>query len=295
MSAPRRRLSRFFFDQRTMLPDDPLSLPYHPPARERFMKPLKLLLALACALGSVAAFADENTLRFGVEAQYPPFESKAADGSLQGFDIDIGNAVCTTAHLACKWVQTSFDGLIPALQGRKFDAINSAMNATDKRREVIDFTSIIYRVPSRLIARSDSGLVATPAALKGKRVGVLQASIQETYAKVHWEPVGVSVVPYQDQNQIYADLAAGRLDATLLLAPAGQKGFLSRPEGKGFGFVGEPVRDDRILGGGVAFGIRKGDDALRERLNAAIAKLESDGTVTSLAHKYFGDINVSPQ
>ncbi|QBR03285.1 ABC transporter substrate-binding protein [Paraburkholderia pallida] len=259
------------------------------------MKLSKMLLALACACAAVPAFADTTALRFGLEAQYPPFESKAADGSLQGFDIDIGNAVCAATHLTCKWVETSFDGLIPALNGRKFDAINSAMNATAKRREAIDFTTVIYRVPTRLIARSDSGLTPTPASLKGKRVGVLQSSIQETYAKAHWEPEGVSVVAYQDQNQIYADLAAGRLDATLLLAPAGQTGFLSRPDGKGFAFVGAPVRDDAILGSGIAFGLRKGDDALRQRLNAAIAKLEADGTVASLARKYFGDIDVSPK
>ncbi|WP_028220626.1 ABC transporter substrate-binding protein [Paraburkholderia oxyphila] len=259
------------------------------------MKLSKMLLALACACAAVPAFADTTALRFGLEAQYPPFESKAANGSLQGFDIDIGNAVCAATHLTCKWVETSFDGLIPALNGRKFDAINSAMNATAKRREAIDFTTVIYRVPTRLIARSDSGLTPTPASLKGKRVGVLQSSIQETYAKAHWEPEGVSVVAYQDQNQIYADLTAGRLDATLLLAPAGQTGFLSRPDGKGFAFVGAPVRDDAILGSGVAFGLRKGDDALRQRLNAAIAKLEADGTVASLARKYFGDIDVSPK
>ncbi|MCG5071935.1 ABC transporter substrate-binding protein [Paraburkholderia tagetis] len=259
------------------------------------MKLRKMLLALACAGAALPALADTTTLRFGVEAQYPPFESKAADGSLQGFDIDIGKAVCAQTHLACKWVETSFDGLIPALNGRKFDAINSAMNATAKRREAIDFTTVIYRVPSRLIARSDSGLTATAASLKGKRVGVLQSSIQETYAKAHWEPEGVNVVPYQDQNQIYADLTAGRLDATLLLAPAGQTGFLSKPDGKDFAFVGAPVRDDTILGNGVALGLRKGDTALRERLNAAIAKLEADGTVASLARKYFGDIDVSPK
>ncbi|MGK8797073.1 ABC transporter substrate-binding protein [Burkholderia cenocepacia] len=68
------------------------------------------------------------------------------------------------------------------------------------------------------MARTDSGLLPTPESLKGKRVGVLQASIQETYAKAHWEPAGVSVVAYQDQNQAYADLVSGRLDATLVLA-----------------------------------------------------------------------------
>lgn len=82
------------------------------------MKHLKLWLALACAFASGAAFAEApQTLRFGLEAQYPPFESKAANGELQGFDIDVGNAVCQTAKLSCKWVETSFDGLIPALQG----------------------------------------------------------------------------------------------------------------------------------------------------------------------------------
>ncbi|MBV8628282.1 MAG: transporter substrate-binding domain-containing protein, partial [Paraburkholderia sp.] len=148
------------------------------------MKLLRNLLALACAFASVSAIAaDASTLRYGIEAQYPPFESKGANGELQGFDIDIGNAVCATAHLKCSWVETSFDGLIPALQGRKFDAINSAMNATDKRREAIDFTKIIYRVPTQLIARNGSGLLPTAESLKGKHVGVLQASIQETYAK----------------------------------------------------------------------------------------------------------------
>ena len=262
------------------------------------MKLLKCLLGLVCAGASLAAAcaanaADTATLRFGLEAQYPPFESKGPNGALQGLDIDVGNAVCAAAHMSCKWVETSFDGLIPALQGRKFEAINSAMNATEQRRQAIDFTTVVYRVPSQLIARSDSGLLPTPASLKGKRVGVLQGSIQETFAKVHWEPAGVIVLPYQDQNQVYTDLIAGRLDGTLVLAPAGQTGFLSKPEGKGYGFVGQPVRDDKILGSGIAYGIRKGDTALRDQLNAAIAKVQADGTVKTLAAKYLGNIDVS--
>jgi lysine/arginine/ornithine transport system substrate-binding protein len=265
--------------------------------KEIDMKLVKNLLMLACAFASVATAsamaADATSLRYGLEAQYPPFESKGSNGELQGFDIDVGNAVCKTANLKCSWVETSFDGLIPALQGRKFDAINSAMNATEKRRQAIDFTNVIYRVPTQLIARKDSGLQPTPESLKGKRVGVLQASIQETYAKAHWENAGVTVVPYQDQNQVYADLVAGRLDATLVLAPAGQTGFLSRPDGKDFAFVGQAVRDDKILGSGVAFGIRKGDTALRNQLNAAISKVQADGTVKTLAEKYFGNIDVS--
>ncbi|WP_257811701.1 transporter substrate-binding domain-containing protein [Burkholderia glumae] len=254
-------------------------------------------LALAAALACGGAFAaqPQATLRFGVEAQYAPFESKAADGTLQGFDIDLGNAVCRLAQLSCQWVEASFDGLIPALQGRKFDAINSAMNATAQRRQAIAFTTIIYRVPTQLIARTASGLLPTAASLAGKRVGVLQGSIQEAYANAHWANAGVAVLAYQDQSQVYADLVAGRLDATLVLAPAGQRGFLSRPDGKGFGFVGQPMRDDRMLGSGIGFGLREGDDALKARLDGAIERLKADGTVQALGRKYFGAIDISAQ
>jgi lysine/arginine/ornithine transport system substrate-binding protein len=253
-----------------------------------------LLLALSlCSTAAFAADTGANTLRYGIEAQYPPFESKSASGELQGLDIDVGNAVCAEAKLSCTWVETSFDGLIPALEGRKFDAINSAMNATDQRRQAIDFTTVVYRVPTQLIAKTGSGLLPTPESLKGKSIGVLQGSIQETYAKAHWANAGVTVVPYQDQNQAYTDLKSGRLDGTLVLAPAGQSGFLSKPDGAGYSFVGGPVRDDKILGSGIAYGLRKGDTALKARLDAAIAKLKANGTIAQYAKKYLGDIDVS--
>lgn len=167
------------------------------------------------------------------------------------------------------------------------------MNATDQRRQAIDFTTVVYRVPTQLIAKTGSGLEPTPASLKGKNIGVLQGSIQENFAKAHWASAGVNVVPYQDQNQAYTDLKAGRLDGTLVLSAAGQTGFLSKPDGQGYSFVGGPVSDDKILGSGIAFGIRKGDDALKQRLNTAIAKLKADGTIAKFAKKYLGDIDVS--
>jgi lysine/arginine/ornithine transport system substrate-binding protein len=257
------------------------------------MKKLKIALLLGCAVASFSALADGSTLKFGLEAQYPPFESKSATGELQGFDIDLGNAVCAAASVKCEWVDTSFDGLIAALQARKFDAINSAMNVTEKRRQAIDFTNVIYRVPSKLIAKKDSGLLPTTGSLKGKHIGVLQGSIQESYAQAHWAPEGVDIVSYQDQSQVYLDLSSGRLDGTLVLAPAGQSGFLSRPDGKDYGFVGDAVRDDKILGSGIAFGLRKGDTQLKEKLDTAVAKVQKDGVVKELSKKYFGNIDVS--
>lgn len=253
------------------------------------------ITALTLALGMMCTFSafTAGELRYGVEAEYPPFESRNTAGELEGFDIDLGNAICKAAQLKCSWVETSFDALIPGLVAKKFDAINSAMNITEQRRKSIDFTQPIYRIPSQLVGKADSGMETTPEGLKGKTIGVLQGSIQETFAKEHWEKHGVTVVSYKDQNMAWADLLNGRIDASLVMSAAGQAGFLSKPQGKGFGFIGKPVADDTILGSGIGYGLRKGDEASKKQLDAAIDKVRADGTITRLAAKYFPGIDVS--
>ena len=246
--------------------------------------------ATAAAAGSVSA-ADPKELRFGVEASYAPFESKSATGQLQGFDIDVGNAVCAKLNVKCVWVENDFDGLIPALQARKFDAINSDMTITEQRKQAIAFTDPIYTIPNQLIAKKGSGLQPVVASLKGKHVGVLQGTIQETYAKAKWAPAGIDVVSYQTQDQVYADLSSGRLDAAFQDSEAASKGFLKRPQGAGFDFAGPTVSDQKLLGSGVGYGVRKSDKALLEKLNGALAALKADGTIDKIAAKYF-DVKV---
>ncbi|SUB16701.1 Lysine-arginine-ornithine-binding periplasmic protein precursor [Pantoea agglomerans] len=75
-------------------------------------------------------------------------------GELEGFDIELGNAICKAGNFSCHWVESSFDALIPALQAKKFDAINSAMNITEARARSIAFTQPIYRIPTMLVAKT---------------------------------------------------------------------------------------------------------------------------------------------
>jgi lysine/arginine/ornithine transport system substrate-binding protein len=250
--------------------------------------PLSLLVA-AALFGSVGTVSAEtqNTLRFGIEAAYPPFESKSPTGQLQGFDIDVGNAVCAKMGVKCEWVENAFDGLIPALQARKFDAINSAMNITEKRKQTIDFTPPIYIVPIVMVAKRGSGLLPDVKSLQGKRVGVLQGSSQEDFLKSHWANAGVSVVSYADQDQVYADLVAGRLDAAVQEAQTVEDGFLKKPAGHDYAITGQPLSDPATLGEGTGFGMRKGDKALAAKVDAALTALKKDGTLSALSQKYF--------
>lgn len=238
-----------------------------------------------------AQAADLKEIRFGVEASYAPFESKSPSGELIGFDIDVGNAVCAKLKVKCVWVENSFDGLIPALQARKFDAINSDMTITDQRKAAINFTNPIYAIPNQLIAKKGSKILPTADGLKGAHVGVLQGSIQETYAKAKWATAGIDVVSYQAQDQVYADLAAGRLDAAFQDAEAASKGFLKTPQGAGFAFAGPAVADEKLLGAGVGFGVAKNNHALKAALDQALADLKADGTIDKLGSKYF-DVKV---
>ncbi|WP_322090325.1 ABC transporter substrate-binding protein [Burkholderia cenocepacia] len=248
---------------------------------------LSLCAAAALACAAVTAHAEPTTLRFGIEAAYPPFESKTPSGQLQGFDVDVGNAVCANLNMKCVWVENAFDGLIPALQARKFDAINSAMNITAKRKQSIDFTPPIYVVPIVMVAKRGSPLKPDVASLRGKHVGVLQGSSQEDFLKAHWANAGVAVVSYQDQDQIYADLVAGRLDAAVQEAQTAQDGFLDKPAGRDYQIVGEPLKDPAKLGEGTGFGLRKNDKALQAKIVGALDALKKDGTLSALSQKYF--------
>jgi lysine/arginine/ornithine transport system substrate-binding protein len=251
---------------------------------------LQLSLFVAAALGgsfgTVGAQA-QDTLRFGIEAAYPPFESKSPSGQLQGFDVDVGNAVCAKLGVKCVWVENAFDGLIPALEARKFDVINSAMNITEKRRQSIAFTKPIYVVPIVMVARRGSGLLPDAKKLQGKRVGVLQGSSQEDFLKRHWATAGVTVVSYADQDQVYTDLIAGRLDAAVQEAQTAQDGFLGKPAGRDYAISGEPLSDPATLGEGTGWGMRKSDKALHAKVDAALDALKKDGTLSSLSQKYF--------
>jgi ABC-type amino acid transport substrate-binding protein len=92
---------------------------------------------------------------------------------------------------------------------------------------------------------------------------------------------------YQNQDQVYADLKTGRLDASLQDEVQASDGFLKTPEGKGFAFAGPELDDPKILGSAAANGVRKVDTELRDALNKALAELITDGTYQAIAKKYF--------
>ena len=246
---------------------------------------LSLLLGLSVASSAFAALP--QTVRIGTDATYAPFSSKDAKGDFVGFDIDLGNEMCKRMSVKCTWVGSDFDSLIPSLKAKKIDAIISSLSITEKRQQEIAFSEKLYAANSRLIAAKGS----TIESLKGKHVGVLQGSTQEGYANDNWRNKGIDVVAYQNQDLIYSDLAAGRLDAAFQDEVAASEGFLKQPAGKEFAFAGPAVKDKKYFGEGTGIGLRQSDTELKAAFDKAFDELRKDGTYDKMAKKYF-DFNV---
>lgn len=251
------------------------------------MKKLMLLGALALTALAQPVFADEKPLKIGIEAAYPPFASKAPDGSIVGFDYDIGNALCAEMKVKCTWVEQEFDGLIPALKVRKIDAILSSMSITEDRKKSVDFTDRYYSTQARLVMKDGTTVSDSLDELKGKKIGVQRGSIHDSFAKKVLEPKGAEIKSYSSQNEIYLDIKAGRLDGTVADATLLQDGFLKTDAGKGYAFVGPAFTDPAYFGDGIGIAVRKGDKANVERINAAITAIRANGEYKKIQDKYF--------
>jgi arginine/ornithine transport system substrate-binding protein len=251
------------------------------------MKQFVLLGGIALSLIAANLFAAEKPLRIGIEAAYPPFAYKEANGEIAGFDVDIGNALCAEMRVECQWVEQEFDGLIPSLKVKKVDAILSSMTITEERRKSVDFTNKYYYSPARLVMKEGSTVAADFSNLKGMRIGVQRSTTTDRFASKVLAEAGVEVVRYSSQNEIYLDLMSGRLQGTLADAIPVDEGFLKTDSGKGFAFVGPSFTDPKFFGEGAGIAVRKGDSELLGKINDAITAVRASGEYQKIQSKYF--------
>ena len=234
---------------------------------------------------TAAAVATQETIRIGVEGAYPPFSKVDADGKLSGFDIDIANALCADMKAKCELIKQDWDGIIPALLAKKYDAIIASMSITEERKQKVNFTKRYYQSPARFIHKTGSGATISKEGLNGKSVGVQRGTVSDKFITgVFGE--GVDIKRYGTQEEAYLDLNAGRIemifaDAFVLME------FLAKDEGKAYEFIGDSYTDAKYFGEGIGIAIRKDDSALEAKLNASIDSIRSNGTYDKVSKKYF--------
>ena len=255
---------------------------------------MKKLLTLVVVVVLVAAGGvhakDWKTVRIGVEGAYPPFSYVTPEGELAGFDIDIAKALVKAMGADVKLVAQDWDGIIPALLAKKYDAIIASMSITEERKKKVAFSNKYYNTPAKFICKK--GLMAefSRANVKGKKVGVQLATIHDRYLTDNYGK-DVEIKRYGTQDEAYLDLTAGRVDMLLADSIALSDGFLKKPEGNDYQFIGPDLSDPKWFGDGAGIAIRKQDTDLVEKFNAAIKQIRADGTYKKIQDKYF-DFNV---
>lgn len=237
-------------------------------------------------LGATGVMAAEQKIRVGTEGTYRPFSYYDASGKLVGFEVELVQAICEKIKADCEFVIMQFDGLTPALQEGKIDAIASGMRITEKRKKILDFTDKYYTPAARFVTCTHKDQTdLSPEALKDWTIGTQSATSNADYLAANFEGKA-DIRLYKSMDEVYLDLASGRLDAALSSSFVGYD-FVHSEKGKDCVFLGEILNDPKFFGAGVGMGLRKGDDKLRLMLNDGITAVNADGTFDAINARYW--------
>jgi octopine/nopaline transport system substrate-binding protein len=268
-------------------------------------------IAAALALGitaGAAAAKDWSHVKIATEGAYPPWNATDSSGQLVGFEVDLAQELCQRMGAECEIVAQDWEGIIPALQAGKYDAIMAGMSITDERQQVIDFSESYWTTPAYFAVLKDSDLAkvdlpkdtldlstvepdeqaaidALKKALDGKSVGVQVATIHANFLENELGDV-VEVRKYDTQENLDLDLEAGRIDAALADMSYWNP-LLETDKGKDFTLIG-PGLTKGPFGKGVGVGVRKEDEDLKAMFNKAIDEVREDGTLSKLGQQWFG-------
>jgi len=275
-----------------------------------FKKTILTVLASLFIIGNVSA----EKIKIGTEGAYPPWNSKDASGNLIGFEVELANELCAIMNYECTIVEQDWDGMIPALVMRKFDAIMAGMSITAERQKTITFSQGYADEVASLAVMKGSSLegIDTPeginlslggsdvkkalktltGALAGKTVCTQTGTIHQNFLE-SGDVGSVNVRTYKTQDEVNLDLTSGRCDVALAAAVAFTD--YADKSGKPVVLVG-PTFSGGAFGNGVGVGIRQASDSaigkrdakILKDFNKAIDKARKQGIISKLAIKHFG-------
>jgi octopine/nopaline transport system substrate-binding protein len=275
---------------------------------------LALIGAALAASSALAQGKKWETVRIATEGAYAPWNFSGPGGKLDGYEIDLAHDLCARMKVKCEIVAQDWDGIIPALQAGKYDAIMAGMNITEKRLEVLNFSRSYGGEPAGFGVPKDGPLAKLPddgvrfdltkdeagavkeiekikPMLKGKAIGVQVSTIHSNFLDKYLKGT-IDIREYKTTEQHDLDLLAGRIDGIFASGSAIRATF-DKPDFKDYTMAG-PRFSGGVFGRGVAVGLRKTDPELQKMFDDAIAAAIADGTLKKLSVKWFKS-DISPE
>ncbi len=266
---------------------------------------LKLALVSLGLFGCVST-AVASEFRVATDGAYAPFTFTRADGTLDGFEVDVAKELCKRLNYTCTISAQEWDGMIPALQAGKYDAIIAGMSITPKREEAVDFSIPYQNILTGFATLKGSPLDTLPGTgetidinadpaklealveqwkpqLKGMTIGVQTSTIGVAFLEKYLKDT-IEIKEYKSTEQQDLDLLAGRVDA-LFANHANFAATMSNADYKDMHVVGAGLRGG-VFGKGVGVALPKGDTKQKEAFDKAIGDAIQDGTIRELSMKW---------
>ncbi|MDD6308008.1 MAG: amino acid ABC transporter substrate-binding protein [Clostridia bacterium] len=266
--------------------------------RLSFLLAVVLLLTL-CACGKKEAAAPTATstdadtswsyiegngkIVVGLDDTFAPMGFRTEDGELVGFDIDLANAVGETLGVAVEFKPIVWDAKEMELEGKKIDLIWNGMSKTPERVEGMNLSAPYLNNSIVIMTLADSA-VKSKADLAGKNIGIQvdSAALEVVKADAMYGDIVDGIAEYESYDEAVMDLDTGRLDAVIIDKVAG-KYKASKAEGT-YAFAEEDFGEDYYV-----IGMRKGDDALTEKIDNAMKAVIESGKAAEISTKWFGE------
>jgi polar amino acid transport system substrate-binding protein len=236
-----------------------------------------LLLPVLFCLGSCSP-ADDNALVVGMEMQYPPFEMRGTDNRPDGISVRMAEDLAAHLGRPLRLEDVAWDGIIPSLKTGKIDLIISSLTRTDERAETIDFSDPYVTNGLCMLVGKDSPIRnADDLPESNAKIAVKLGTTGHSWALTELE--GVDLVVLDEAGTCALEVAQGKADA-FIYDQISIYQLWKRHEEKTRAIL-QPIREEKW-----AIGIRKGDDALREQVNAWLKSYREAGKFDELADRY---------
>jgi polar amino acid transport system substrate-binding protein len=241
------------------------------------VKQVKVFLSVLLLI-SFVLFA--RTVTVGTSADFPPFEY-IENGQFVGFDMDLMREIAKIAGFELKFVDMSFDSLIPALRAGQIDVAAAAMTITEERKKVVDFSMPYWSADQSIIVKADSDFTIT--VLFGKyRIGVQTGTTGDLWCTENLVQKGLlperNLKRYDTFILALSDLLNGNIDAIVLDSPVANRFAATKPV-KVVGII--------VTGEQYGIAVRKGNKELLDKINQALKTLIETGKINELIDKYF--------
>ncbi len=237
-------------------------------------------LALADTLADIKK---RGEMVVATEMQFPPFDM-SDNGVYKGVDRDLIDAVAKELGVKVSYLDLPWTSVLPGLEAKKFDLVIAPVTITKERLKHYAFSVPIADATAALMKRADDKSIAKPEDIAGKTVGGQKGTSQLAQLKEFAAKLAkpVEVKEYVDNNQCYADLAAGRIDASVNSLP--NLGYAASQRADTFAVVAPPFGAPTYF----SWVARLDDQSLMDAVNAAIVKLDGDGTMAKIQKTWFG-------